>query len=305
MRRPLHGGINVTPTKPKPFTLRIFLPGGTPDGLRIIEKSNWSGRGLVCPRALLPEAKNRPEFGRAGVYVLLGPPEHGDMPRVYIGQADPLRQRLEQHFKQKDFWSTAILFTSKDENLNKAHVEYLEAALATLAKDAKRCELENGNQPSPPSLSEMDLADVQGYLDEMLLCFPVLGVTIFEKPAAAAPSAVTLHLKGRGIEARGYESSQGFVVLQGSRAGKEETHSIHPYLTALRQQLVELGILAPAGDGATLVLTQDYMFSSPSTASGVMLGRNDNGRLSWKNVQGQTLKELQEQRLSPSAGAAQ
>jgi hypothetical protein len=35
-----------------PYTLKIFLPGGDPDGLWTIEKSNWNGSGIVIPRAL-------------------------------------------------------------------------------------------------------------------------------------------------------------------------------------------------------------------------------------------------------------
>ena len=41
----------------KPYSIRIFLPGGDPDGLRTIEKSNWSGAGIVIPRALMGEAR--------------------------------------------------------------------------------------------------------------------------------------------------------------------------------------------------------------------------------------------------------
>ena len=37
-----------------PFSLRIFVADGDPDGLRIVEKSNWIGKALVFPRALLP-----------------------------------------------------------------------------------------------------------------------------------------------------------------------------------------------------------------------------------------------------------
>ena len=38
-----------------PFSLRIFVADGDPDGLRIVDKSNWIGKALVFPRALLPQ----------------------------------------------------------------------------------------------------------------------------------------------------------------------------------------------------------------------------------------------------------
>jgi hypothetical protein len=282
----------MTPTTNKPFSIHIFLPDGTPDGLRIVQKTNWTGLGVVCPRPLFATAKARSEFGKAGVYVLSGPAESGDAPKIYIGEAAPIRPRLEQHDSGKDFWNTAVFFVSKDENLNKAHIQYLEARLLQLAKEAKRCKLENANQPQLPALSEMDQAEVEVFLDEMLLCFPVLGLSIFEKPAAAAPTASLLHLVGKDAEGVGYVSTQGFVVRAGSRARSSEVPSIHQYLTDKRKELVGLGVLT--AQGGALVLAQDYLFDSPSTAAGVLLGRSANGRIEWKNEQGQTLKSIQE-----------
>ena len=146
----------------KPYSIRIFLPGGDPDGVRTIEKSNWSGVGIVIPRPLFPQSRSRRELSRTGVYVLVGPPEDSGLPRVYVGEGDPIKPRLEQHATKKDFWRTCIAFTSKDENLNKAHVQYLESRLVLLAAQVKRCVLENGNAPSLPSLSEADAADAEG-----------------------------------------------------------------------------------------------------------------------------------------------
>jgi len=44
--------------------------------------------------------------------------------------------------------------------------------------------------------------------------------------------------------------------------------------------------------GGLYQFTQDYSFSSPSTAA--VLGRSANGRIEWKAADGRTLKELQE-----------
>ncbi len=51
------------------------------------------------------------------MYVLVGPPEESGLPRVYVGEGDPIRPRLEQHAGKKDFWTSCIAFTNKDENL--------------------------------------------------------------------------------------------------------------------------------------------------------------------------------------------
>jgi hypothetical protein len=273
------------------FSLRIFLADGTPDGLRIVEKSNWIGRAVVCPRSQFREAKARPEFNKTGVYVLRGPSEEGDLPTVYIGEGDPALPRLERHFATKDFWTSLVLFTSKDENLNKAHVQYLEARLTSLARDAKRCVLDNGNVPQLPSLSEPDTAEMEGFLEEMLLIYPVLGLNVFERPQARQTPERKLFLRARGITAEGYEDAEGFVVLAGSQVANDTVPSAHRYLVTLRQSLLERNIIVP--DGGTLKLGQDYTFDSPSTAAGVLLGRSSNGRIEWKDSEGRTLKDLQ------------
>lgn len=273
------------------FSVRIFIPAGEPEGLRIIEKSNWTGQGLVFPRARFAEARQRPELRRAGVYVLWGPGESGQLPRVYVGEGDVLLPRLEQHNKQKDFWTHAVAFVSKDQNLNKAHVQYLEARLVALASEAKRAELDNGNVPQLPALSEADAADAESFLADVLLCLPIVGVNLFEKPKVDVTGSQVLFLKAKGIEARGMDGAEGFVVRAGSQAVKDEVPSLQASFAAVRKSLLAQGVLKPAG--AVYELTQDYTFSSPSTAASVLLGRSANGRIEWKDAKGRSLKEIQ------------
>lgn len=276
----------------KPYSIKIFLPGGDPDGLRTIEKSNWSGAGIVIPRALMGEAKSRRDLTRTGVYVLIGPPEESGLPSVYVGEGDPIKPRLEQHAAKKDFWTRCIAFTSKDENLNKAHVQYIESRLITFAAHAKRCVLDNGNAPALPSLSEADAADAEGFLLEMLLCFPVLGLSVFNAAAPLQKSANLLHFTAKGIKAEGMEISDGFIVRSGSGAVQSHRPSCPDQIKKMRASLIANGVLKLAD--RDYVFTQDYTFSSPSTAAGVVQGGAANGRVGWKTEDGKTLKELQE-----------
>lgn len=280
-----------------PFSLRIFVADGDPDGLRIVEKSNWIGKALVFPRALLPQVKARPELQQTGVYLLLGPRSDGEGEMLYVGEGDPIRPRLESHYAQKDFWTRAIGFTTTTAGqLNKAHVQFLEARLLTLAKAAKRMPLDNANQPAEPSLSEADRADMEVFLNHMLGMLPVLGVHAFEQaPAPTAKASALLTCKGKGVQATGYEASQGFVVKAGSQAVAEAVPSMAQHVRGMfevRQELIGNGVLELAS--GLYRFTQDYSFSSPSTAAAVVLGRSANGRIEWKDQQGRTLKELQE-----------
>ncbi len=285
-------------TSPPPFSLRIFVADGDPDGLRVVERSNWIGKALVFPRALLPAVKKRDELGQTGVYLLLGPSDDGEGEMLYVGEGDPIRPRLESHYAKKDFWSRAVCFVAGGAQLNKAHVQFLEANLLRLARAAKRVPLDNANSPAEPTLSEADRADMQVFLQNMLGMLPVLGVQAFEQAAPAAVAAAPLlGCKGKGVVASGYESTQGFVVKAGSQAVGEAVPSMQQHVRGMydvRQALIGNGVLAPASEGAGLRFTQDFVFTSPSTAAAVVLGRSANGRIEWKDAQGRTLKELQE-----------
>ena len=295
----------MTTTKRRGFSVNVFLPTGDPEGLKVVEKSNWSGRGLVVPRSLLPESSSRQELDSTGVYMLIGPSENSALPSLYVGQADRISQRLKQHNadETKDFWTHAVCFTSKDDNLNKAHVLHLESRLVRLAKDAKRSKLANGNQPSIPSLSEVDEATAEAFLDDMLLCLPVLGCNYFESGAdvvareTGGSSDEIFYLRGKGIEAQGKQVPAGFAVLKGATGvgdGKVvASFAQHvPAMKAVRDLLIEQGVLTASGEH--FVLTEDYVFSSPSTAAGVLFGRSANGRIDWKLADGRTLREVQE-----------
>lgn len=275
----------------RPYSIRIFLPGGTPDGLKLVEKSNWTGQGIVCPRALLAESRDRGELGRTGIYILTGPSETGGDLVIYIGEGDPLLPRLESHNRSKNFWTQAICFTSKDGNLNKAHIQYLESRLITLAQEAKRCSLDNGNSPTIPTLSEADKADMDGFLAEILAVLPLLGVDAFEKPEQLSTSRTMFFLTAKGFNASGYESGGGFVLQAGSCGPLDVGAAMPSSLAAKRISMQESGLFAEEDDH--IRLTEDYTFNSPSAASTIILGRSSNGRGEWKTQDGITLKELQ------------
>jgi len=184
MNNPYHGD---------PFTIRIFVPDGDPEGVRIIDRMNWTGLGIVFPRSKWQEVKQRSEFTRTGVYILVGyKGQDDDLPTLYIGQADGVKSRIESHYQSKDFWDWVIVFVSNSGGLNRAHVTWLEHALVDRATKTKRCHLDNGNIPQEPALTEAEKADTKGFLKEILQILPLVGLRAFEfaKPVAT-PMATT------------------------------------------------------------------------------------------------------------------
>ena len=178
-----------------PFTICIFVPDGDPEGVRLIDRMNWTGHGIVFPREKWPTTRQRPEFSRTGVYILSGYEEgaNDDLPTIYIGEGDVIRNRIESHYQSKDFWDRAIVFTATNNSLNKAHVKWLEYALVNRATQAHRSKLDNGTEPQPPALSEAERADTDAFLGEVLQILPLIGLRAFEIPKpVVTPQAPSL-----------------------------------------------------------------------------------------------------------------
>lgn len=291
------------PVQSQPMTIRIYLADGTPDGFRLVERSQWTGIAAMCSRVQYPQVRTRDEFARPGVYVLVGAdPNSPGGSLIYVGQAEIASQRLDQHLKDetKDFWEHLVLFTNKDANFNSAHFRYLEAVLIERAGAAKRAKVKNGNQPTPPRLSEPDKAEADAFLSDMLLIYPLLGITAFEQVEhIVGPSESDLELRQGGmVIGRGRYTKEGFVVLAGARGRLQAVTSTPGSLVALRGRLLDEGALVP--DGNALRLTLDYRFDSPSAAAGVLLGRSANGRLEWIDADGVPLKAIQAAALPQS-----
>jgi hypothetical protein len=280
-----------------PYSVRLFMPHGDPDGLRIIDQPNWSGVGVAFPRGAYKEVSKRKEFERTGIYILVGPGEDGSsLPILYIGQSDRIQTRLDSHHKNKDFWEWAVFFVSKDNALNVAAAQYIESRLIERAVAAKRCHLDNGNEPGGPNLGDADAADAEGFLLNMLRVLPLLGLAAFEqketKTVTQERRLLTCTAKLKKITATGYVQPGGFIVCKGSDAAMDEQAGIHDYMRVIRKDLVATGILLPLA--GKYRFSQDYDLSSPSTAAGVVLGRAANGRTEWKDDTGKTLKTIQE-----------
>lgn len=234
------------------------------------------------------------ESGSSGVYFLTGNDPESGKPAVYIGEAESIRDRVKAHL-EKDFWNQIVYFISKDENLTKAHIRYLEGRLIDQARQASRALIVNG-QSSGAKLPESDREDMEVFLEKINQLLPVLGVELL---VTAAGKFVTdaekelLYCEIRGIKATGRRTPNGFLVLKGSQAVLHERASSqkYPWPLNMRQRLKEEGVLSVSEDH--LVFTRDEEFSSPSAAAAVVHGGHANGLIAWKNKDGKTLKEIE------------
>ena len=275
-------------------TIKIFLVHGDPKRLRTAELSNWTGKAVAGPRSEFDGITTREESSHSGIYLLTGiDPESGDA-AIYIGEAESIRDRLKAHLV-KDFWNQVIFFISKDENLTKAHVRYLEGKLIQQAQQAGRALVVNG-QASGAKLPESDREDMEVFLEKVNQLLPVLGVELLvsvNPVEIKSNNSSLLECVIKGLKAQGYRTSNGFLVLEGSQAVLVDRASSekYPWARNMREKLKADGVMAPEANH--LRFSRDFEFSSPSAAAAVIHGGHANGLLVWKNNLGQTLKAVE------------
>jgi len=272
-------------------SLELYFIDGKPDGMLTAEVFNWTGHVLMTPRTRIKDALGRNEAGYTGVYILLGETENG--PQAYIGEAEELGTRLRGHVAGKDWWEVAVMVTSTANNLHKAHVKYLESRLVEMALTTKRMPLENGNAPTRSSLSESATANMEEFLETLMMVLPAIQVDMFvnkaqpvniEESKPQKNNAPEFEIKSPrlGVDATATIINGEMIVQAGSKGRKEWVGkaSWDSGYRSLRDHLIETNVLIPEGDSA--IFTANFAFSSPSAAAAVVEGRAANGRVDWK-----------------------
>lgn len=277
-------------------TIKIFLIDGDPNGRMTCELSNWTGKAYKIPRIKIKDCTDRDDLKNTGVYLLLGKDEEGNE-QVYIGEAETILNRLTQHLNQKDFWNEVIVFVSKDDNLNKAHIKYLENRLFEIASSVKRYKLENSITPTQSSISESDKAEMEEFLDNIKILVNSLGHKLFEgkrenQNLSNIPiQEFTLTNPRENANAIGIPTSEGFVVFKGGVFSKTTTPKIPNGLLKIRENLIQTGKAVLVEENYQLM--EDYLFNSPSQAAGVILGKSANGLTEWRINSGLNLKDFE------------
>lgn len=271
-------------------SIRLFLIEGIADGRWMCELSNWTGKAYKIPRNCVKESSDREELKNTGIYFLFGKSDETDTYRVYIGEAENIYERLLTHLKEKDFWHECVVFISKDNNLNKAHVKYLENRMYTIAKEAGRYQLENSNIPTQSSLSEADQAEMEEFIYNAKLLLSAVGHKVLEATATPSTNSNTevFVFEGKDFKAKGTTTADGFVVFKESLISKKTNSSLTTSLLNMRNKLMSENII-----NSSYLFTKDYIFSSPSTAASIISGNSTNGKTAWRNLQGMTLRDYE------------
>ena len=286
--------------------LTVYLADGAPSGIRHVEIANWSGQAIACPRSRLNELGTWEEATRPGVYFLLEKQTGETGNRAYIGESENVVKRLSQHDREKDFWNEVVIFTSKDANLTKSHIKYLEARLTEISRTADRYVVENANTPSESLLPRSDRDAMEEFIQNLGLVIGTLGHRVLEpikvapsgKSAFARPliSSVVFQFKIKNLSASGQQTDDGFVLFANSQVSSKPSSSMPPRVRTIYDLWCQEGVLVKEDDH--LRLTRDSILSSSSYAASLVAGTSRSGPQSWSDNHGRTLKIIEEQMLN-------
>lgn len=277
----------------KPKTIQIFLPDGSPRGIKVAEITSRIVKAILIPRNRLSDADKRPEAKRVGLYFLFGQNDNDAKPTVYIEEAEECYTRLKQHNREKDFWDTAVLITTSNNTFTKAHVKYLEWYCYTKCKEIDRYKTEQ-TMPTKSYIPEPVEADLIDIYDTLKVLLSTLGYNIFEETRAQNKEDQTkkediFYCRGKGIEATGVYTDEGLVVFKGSQMVLETAPKMQTYVD-LRNKLIQDNVVIKKE--TFYYFQSDYVFKSPSAASSAILGRPSNGWNDWKDVNGRSLDDV-------------
>jgi len=291
-------------------SIRIYLSDGTVKGIRYAELVNWTGHAIACPRNRLSELTKWQEAEKPGVYFLFESQFTETKPTAYIGESENVLQRLASHDRNKDFWNEVIIFTSKDENLTKAHVKFLESTLVAIALKSDRFAIENANTPTESSLPRADKDAMLEFIENIRMVLGVLGYFILEpildKAKMRIPNANenneekysplgSLKFSTKNLTAYGAQTDEGFVLKKDSELSIENSNSMSERQSAMKNRLFAEGKLKKENN--KFITTEDILLSSSSYAAVMVAGTARNGPENWKSEDGRTLRQLEDSLL--------
>lgn len=277
-------------------TIELFFVNGTADDVVTAELSNWNAQAIRIPRL---ECRNPKQDHIAsaiqgvGVYFLVCQND-GGKEGVYVGEAENIHKRLCDHLREYDggretyYWNYAIAFVGG--RLDKALIRYLENRLVAILKECGRCDCLTQNTFQNIVLKPSQIATMEEFIDNARVVLSALGNKFLVSQPSITTAMQTFNCVGRDADAKGFVSPNGFTVLEGSRVASSTVESFKSRARGyyeLRKRLESDGTIVGCK------FARNHEFSSPSSASAVVLGRNSNGNHDWRTVDGRTLGDIQ------------
>lgn len=288
-------------------SINLYLMDGTASGRCQATLSNWNGVAYRIPRSDLKKCEDIPNLQKPGVYFLFGRDDESAKKFIYVGKAENVLKQIGQShiFKQpqgsdktSSYWTEAVIFVTSDNTLEQGRVNYLENRFYTIAKEANRYFVKNGNTSTQSQLEESVRDLLEEFIDNVKLVLPILGFSALEPLASKTEIESAddlLYFNRSNGKATGKINGEGFWVLKGSYIDPKLADYIPKNIKEIRKN-VEID--------SNGILQEDVCFGSPSSAAEFVCGRGANGLKEWKNKDGISLKKLDSELATSSSSNA-
>ncbi len=282
-------------------TITTYLVDGSPTWIKTVELSNWIWKAIIIPRAKLKDVKQRQEILQPAIYFLFWKDENwNDL--AYIWEAENLINRIWNHDTNKDFWDIVIAFVSKDNNITKADVKYLEAKAIEKAKKSNRYLLQNWVEPIPNNLPEYQVSTMNEFLDNIDLLISAIWYPIIKEIQTNIEEKNQeniYYLKSKWFEWKWIYNEDWFTILKWSKWPKliqEWQIKSKWYAFRNRPILIENWIIKEEND--YIIFLDNFTFDSSSSAASLIWWASLNWWISWKNKNWKTLDEIERKNLT-------
>ncbi len=207
-------------------------------------------------------------------------------PQAYIGETENFKELVKDNENKKAFWQKALVFVSKDAEMTKSDVQYLEYKAIEEAKRTNNFILSDNKQvPKMPNLPEYQKNPMDEFFEDVKFLTLFIGCNIFK--IIQYNDEHLFYIKKGECNAKGFYGSKGFTVLMDSIIDKKISKSF-----TWQEKLAKIISEYTSKKGDIIVMTSDKTFSSPSTATSFCLGRSSNGWTEWKDENNNTLDSV-------------
>jgi hypothetical protein len=230
---------------------------------------------------------------------------------VYVGETENVSARrfVDHHvLKKMGAPQYMLIFCRTDYDFNKGHLEHIERGLIDILRQQENVILVNGrvdqhkvqggSKSADKTLAQINLCSqdqktADGFVQNIVLMTKAFGYNLLDfvdhssaTPVKVASDAPRFFIKqGSSQVGEGQPIENGFIVFHGAKMSLNEVSSCRSNIKALRSKLKEEGIV----DIKTGKFVQDYVFTYPSNAAGVIKGDCSDGNTVWKTEKGETL----------------
>ncbi|MEG2118539.1 MAG: DUF4357 domain-containing protein, partial [Clostridia bacterium] len=157
--------------------------------------------------------------------------------------------------------------------------------------------VKNGNDPTPGNITEEKESELEEFIDYAKIIMGTLGHKVFE-PLTDSKTMVAqnsdsaesdnrfFYIKRSGADAKGKLTSEGFVVLAGSKIRTDIVPSCPDYVKTERKNNKD-------NIDDNDMIRNEILFKSPSSSAAFVLGASANGNIEWKTEDGKNFKDVE------------